>query len=88
MNIAAQIAAFEAKKLALTTENTEIMKKAADDGSTLDAAQKEAFDGNEADIAEIDGHLKRLKSLLEAEKAAATPAAAQKLPRNRERVSV
>ena len=46
---AEQIAAFEQKRAALVAANEEIMAKAAEDGSTLDAEQKEAFDGNEAD---------------------------------------
>lgn len=61
--IAEQIAAFEQKRAALVASNDEIMTKAAEEGTTLDAAQKESFDGNAADIAEIDDHLKRLRSM-------------------------
>lgn len=59
---AEQIAAFEAKRATLVAANEAILTKAADDGATLDAEQKETFDGNEADIAEIDDHLKRLRA--------------------------
>lgn len=71
--IAEQIAAFEQKRAALVAANDAIMEKAAEDGSTLDKDQKEAFDGNAADIAEIDDHLKRLKSMEKALGDAAKP---------------
>jgi len=61
--IAEQIAAFEQKRAALVAANDEIMTKAAEEGSTLDAQQKETFDGNKADIKEIDEHLERLRSV-------------------------
>lgn len=60
---AEQIAAFEQKRASLVAANEEIMAKAAEDGSTLDAEQKEAFDGNAADVKEIDDHLKRLREM-------------------------
>lgn len=72
MNYAEQISAFETKRASLVAANATIMEKAAADGATLDAAQKEEFDGNEADIAEIDDHLKRLRAM---EKAAFNKAA-------------
>lgn len=61
--IAEQITAFEQKRASLIAANDTIMTKAAEEGTTLDAAQKETFDGNGADIAEIDDHLKRLRSM-------------------------
>src|SRR5690606_9510529 len=70
---AEQIAAFEQKRAALVAANEEIMAKAAEDGSTLDAEQKEAFDGNEADVKEIDDHLKRLRAMEKATAAKAQP---------------
>lgn len=75
MNFAEQIGAFETKRAALVAANTAIMEKAAGEGATLDAAQKEQFDGNEADVAEIDDHLKRLRSMEKASAAAAKPVA-------------
>lgn len=61
MNYAEQIAAFEVKRASLVAANAAIMEKAANEGATLDESQKQDFDGNEADIAEIDDHLKRLR---------------------------
>lgn len=75
MKYAEQIGAFEAKRVALVAANEAIMEKAAGEGSTLDAAQTEEFDGNQADIEAIDGHLKRLKSMEAAAGAKAAPVA-------------
>ncbi len=75
MNIAEQIRAFEEKRAALIAANTAIMEKAAEAGSTLDAEQKESFDGNKADIAEIDDHLVRLRAMEKAAADKATPVA-------------
>lgn len=61
--IAEQIAAFEQKRAALLAANEAIMAEAAEGGTTLDKEQKEAFDNNEADIREIDDHLKRMRSM-------------------------
>lgn len=77
MNIAEQIAAFEQKRGALVAANEGILEKAASAGSTLDASQKEEFDGNEADIKEVDEHLRRLKGMQSALAANATPVAGQ-----------
>jgi hypothetical protein len=63
---ATQIAAFETKRAGLIAANEAIMEKAAEEGATLDASQKEEFDGNEADVKEIDDHLKRLNTLQKA----------------------
>ena len=75
MNYAEQIGAFETKRAALVAANTAIMEKAAEAGATLDAAEKEEFDGNETDVKEIDDHLKRLKGMAEQAKTKAVPAA-------------
>ncbi|MGC4252442.1 MAG: phage major capsid protein [Sphingobium sp.] len=77
MKFAEQISAFEQKRASLVAANEAIMDKAAGEGATLDAAQKEEFDGNSADIAEIDDHLKRLKSMEAAQGAKAMPVAGQ-----------
>jgi hypothetical protein len=61
MNYAEQISAFETKRAAMVAANGTIMEKAAGEGATLDAAQTEEFDGNQADIETIDSHLKRLR---------------------------
>lgn len=60
---AEQIAAFEQRRAALIAANEAIMEAASEAGATLDAEQKEAFDGNEADVKEIDDHLKRLRAM-------------------------
>lgn len=73
MNYAEQISAFETKRAALVAANEAIMEKAAGEGATLDASQKEEFDGNETDIAEIDDHLKRLRAMEAKAKSTAKP---------------
>lgn len=59
--ISEQIAAFDAKRASNVAAMKSIMDKAGDEGSTLDASQKEEFDNFKADNEEIDGHLKRLR---------------------------
>jgi len=73
MNYAEQISAFETKRAGLVAANGAIMEKAAGEGATLDAAQKEEFDGNEADVVEIDEHLKRLRNMEKASVSTAKP---------------
>lgn len=77
MDIAAQIAAFEAKRTSSQARMTEIMSKAATEGTTLDAAEQEEYDGLEADIEQIDGHIKRLKVLQKSLAGSAKPAEGQ-----------
>lgn len=72
---AEQIAAYEAKRGALVGSMDAIMEKAAGEGATLDAAQKEEYDGFAADIKEVDEHLGRLKTMESATAAKAVPAA-------------
>jgi HK97 family phage major capsid protein len=73
MDIAAQIAAFEAKRSSSQARMTEIMSKAATEGTTLDQAEQEEYDGLEADIEQIDGHIKRLKNLQKSLAGSAVP---------------
>jgi HK97 family phage major capsid protein len=75
MNYAEQIAAFEARRKTLVDANEAIMATAADEGATLDADQAATFDENEADVAEIDKHLDRLRKMEKAALAKAVPAA-------------
>lgn len=70
---AEQITAFEQKRATLVSANEDILSKAAEEGATLDAEQKETFDNNEADIKEIDDHLKRLRAAEKAQASAAKP---------------
>lgn len=73
MNYAEQISAFEARKKTLSDANEAIMATAAEAGATLDADQSEQFDENTADIAEIDKHLGRLRTMEKAALSRATP---------------
>lgn len=71
---AEQIAAFENKRAANISAMDEIMAKAAEEGSTLDAEQQEEFDNLQADNEAIDSHLKRLRTMEKAQAATAKPA--------------
>lgn len=71
--IAEQITAFEQKRASLVAANEAIMAKAAEEGTTLDKEQKEAFDGNKADLVEIDEHLGRLRDQEKANALTAKP---------------
>ena len=91
MNYAEQIAAFEAKGLALVKANEAIMAKAADEGATLDQEQSDQFDENEADLAEINKHLDRLRTAEKAAVAKAVPVAgsdAEKASTSRSGISI
>lgn len=70
---AEQIAAAEQKRAATVAAMDEIMTKAADEQSTLDDEQQEQFDDMEAEIKEIDGHIKRLKTAQSFQEAKAVP---------------
>lgn len=78
--IAEQIQAYEEKRASLAAANEAIIAKSAEEGSTLDDEQKEAFDENRANIKEVDDHLERLRSMekLEAEKAKPVEGKSQK----------
>lgn len=58
-----QIAEWEATRAAKSAEMAGIMEKTAETGETLDADEQEAFDSIEAEIAQIDGQIKRLRVL-------------------------
>lgn len=60
---AEQITAFEQKRAATVGRMETILTKAAEAGTTLDAAEQEEYDGHEQDIEAIDSHLKRLKQM-------------------------
>lgn len=70
---AEQITAYEAKRASIISSMETIMMKAADEGTTLDAAQQEEYDGFEKDIEAIDGHLNRLRTMEKAAGASARP---------------
>jgi HK97 family phage major capsid protein len=71
---AEQITAYEAKHAANMAAMKEIMDKSAEEGSTLDADQQEAFDNLEGDNEAINKHLERLRKFEKASVAAAKPA--------------
>lgn len=64
--ISEQIAAFDARRASSVASMKSIMDKSGEEGATLDTAQKEEFDNFQADIEEIDGHLKRLRVMEQA----------------------
>lgn len=70
---AEQITAFEATRQAKSARMSELMNKAADEGSTLDASQTEEYDGLADEVKSIDAHLVRLSDLEKANRAAAKP---------------
>jgi hypothetical protein len=74
MNYAEQIGAFEARRKTLADANEAIMATAAEAGATLDTDQAAQFDENEADIAEVDKHLGRLRTMEKAALSRAVPA--------------
>lgn len=61
---AEQVQSWEQKLTANLATMKSIMDKSADEGATLDAAQKEEYDELVADNVEIEDHLKRLRPLL------------------------
>lgn len=69
--IADQISAFEATRGAKSARMDAIMDDSAEKGTTLDAAEKEEYDGLETEVKEIDDHLARLRAREKANLAAA-----------------
>lgn len=62
-NIEEQIKSFEATRQAKAARMAEIMEASGEEGSTLDVAQTEEYDGLSAEVKSIDEHLKRLGDL-------------------------
>lgn len=73
MNIADQIKQFEATRQAKSARMTEIMSKAAEAGTTLDAEQSNEYDDLDAEVKSIDTHLTRLRSMEKSMAQAAAP---------------
>lgn len=73
VSISEQIAAFEAKRASNAARMKEIMDEAGAEGSTLDEAQQEEFDGLQEDNEAIDKHLKRLRAVEKSEGETAKP---------------
>lgn len=72
MTIKEQIATWEATRAATAARMDALMKKADDDGSTLDEAASTEYDDCELKLAEVDKHLVRLHAREKADLAAAT----------------
>lgn len=69
--ITEQIAAFDARRTTAKTRMNEIMLARAEAGETLDDAETQEYDGLEADVKKLDGHIDRLVRLEEQNKATA-----------------
>lgn len=69
-----QIAEFEATRVSKSADMSAIMDKAAEDGTTLDAEQSEAFDTLEAEVGAVDKHIARLKGMQKSQAQTAKPA--------------
>jgi HK97 family phage major capsid protein/HK97 family phage prohead protease len=63
MKTSEQIASFEAKRAASVARMEELMKKAADEGRTLDESETQEYTDVEREVAQIDEHIPRLKRL-------------------------
>lgn len=74
-SIAEQISAFESTRATKAAAMDAIMDKASETGVTLDAAQKEEYDGLEAEVSSIDEHVTRLRKHEASSKAAAVAVA-------------
>jgi HK97 family phage major capsid protein/HK97 family phage prohead protease len=70
---AENIAAYEAKCFAKSERMAELMKKAADESVTLDAAESEEYDTLEAEVGKIKEHLVRLNKFEQLNKSLAKP---------------
>jgi HK97 family phage major capsid protein/HK97 family phage prohead protease len=70
--IAEQISAFEATLTTKSVAMDSIMDKAAEQGVTLDAAQKEEYDTLDTEVKEIGEHIGRLRAREDANRRAAT----------------
>lgn len=62
MTIQEQITQFENKRAASAARMDAIMTKAGETGSTLDDTEQQEYDGLDAEMKSIDGHLVRLKA--------------------------
>ena len=72
MTVTEQISQFENTRAAKAAARDALMTKAAETGSTLDAAQSEQYDGLDLEIKSVDAHLGRLRELEKSNLSAAT----------------
>jgi HK97 family phage major capsid protein/HK97 family phage prohead protease len=73
MKTSEQIASFEAKRAASVARLEELMKRAADEGRTLDESETQEYTDVEREVAQIDEHIPRLKRLEKTLVQSATP---------------
>ena len=74
-SLADQVKGWEATRAAKAARKDEIMEASSEAGTTLDATQKEEYDGLVSEIKDIDEHLVRLRDQEKAAQAAAAPVA-------------
>lgn len=77
--VAEQIAALEASRNAKSARMGEVMQKSIDEGRSTDAAEQEEFDTLNGEVEQIDGDLKRLRTLEKAQGLAAKPVIANQI---------
>lgn len=73
MNLAQQIAQWEAKRTTAQTQAEGLMSKAADEGRTLNAEESTQYDELVKEVDQINQHIQRLKNLEETMVQKATP---------------
>jgi len=71
--ISDQIRDFENTRAAKVARMDEMLEKSGESGASFDAAEKEEYDGLDADVKMTDEHLTRLRTAEERQKAAAMP---------------
>jgi HK97 family phage major capsid protein/HK97 family phage prohead protease len=76
MTIKEQIGQFEATRAAKAARMDELMKGAASNGETLNEQQEQEYDDLAVEVAAVDKHLVRLRTMEQTNKAAAVPVAA------------
>jgi HK97 family phage major capsid protein/HK97 family phage prohead protease len=77
--IAEQITALEASRQAKAGRMAEIMQKSVDEARSTDTAEQEEFDTLEQEVEQIDGDLKRFRSLEKAQAHTAKPVIANQI---------
>ena len=82
--IAEQIAALEASRLAKAARMEAIMQKSVDEGRSTDQAEQEEFDALHGEVEQIDGDLKRFRSLEKAQAGGAKPIVANQIKTSEE----
>jgi hypothetical protein len=71
MNLQEQLRAFQQKRADAVERQTQIMSAAAEEGRTLDDTESSEYDEITKEVGHVEAHIKRLESLLHAEKSTA-----------------